>query len=177
MTDALEFSRPFALERLGAGRAEVALEASARECEALARRLDLPSVRSLRADVTVEAKPDLGLLVIEGQFQAVVEQVCVVTLMPFEEKIAETFKQHYRLGAAEDDEEEGDQLSPEAPEPLPEDGLDLGEEVTQQLSLALNPYPRSPGAELPEGASEPKASPFAALSSLRRPTRSKKEES
>ncbi len=166
MTETIEFSRPFALERLGSGRAVLELEASPGECEALTRRFDLPAVKSLRAEVTLEAKPGLGLLVVKGRLHALVEQVCVVTLLPFEEKLVEDFEQHYRLDGAESDDD-GGAIVPDAPEPLPEGGLDLGEEVTQQLSLALNPYPRSPGAQLPEDASDAKASPFAALSGLR----------
>jgi hypothetical protein len=41
--------------------------------------------------------------------------------------------------------------------------LDLGEAVAEQLALALDPYPRVPGAELPEIESDPQERPFAAL--------------
>jgi hypothetical protein len=53
------------------------------------------------------------------------------------------------------------------------DGLDLGEAVTQQLALSLDPYPRAPGAALPEDltgpgeAQAPPESPFAALKTLK----------
>jgi hypothetical protein len=36
----------------------------------------------------------------------------------------------------------------EPPEPLGPGGLDLGEAVAQQLAVALDPYPRAPGAAL-----------------------------
>jgi hypothetical protein len=56
---------------------------------------------------------------------------------------------------------------------------DLGEAVAEQLALALDPYPRAPGAELPAEAAEAgseegeatapgPAAPFAALAGLRR---------
>ena len=53
------------------------------------------------------------------------------------------------------------------PEPVGPQGIDLGEAVAQQLAIALDPYPRAPGAALPE---EPRAAggPFAALKSLKR---------
>ena len=41
--------------------------------------------------------------------------------------------------------------------------LDLGEAAAEQLALSLDPYPRAPGAELPEVATEAEANPFAAL--------------
>jgi hypothetical protein len=47
-------------------------------------------------------------------------------------------------------------------EPLPSDILDIGEAVAQQLSLALDPYPRAPGAIAGAPAERP-VSPFAAL--------------
>jgi hypothetical protein len=47
--------------------------------------------------------------------------------------------------------------------------------VAQHLSLALDPYPRKPGARLPEGygetaegGAEPRENPFAALGSLKK---------
>ena len=53
---------------------------------------------------------------------------------------------------AEDCETEAQELSAEAdqdpPEPLPPEGLDLGELVAQQLAVALDPYPRASGAEV-----------------------------
>ena len=39
----------------------------------------------------------------------------------------------------------------------------------EQLALALDPYPRAPGAELPEIEAEPEAHQFAALGALKRP--------
>ncbi len=65
------------------------------------------------------------------------------------------------------------------PEPVPREGLDVGEVVAQLLSLALDPYPRRRGATLEtaleeaglspdEGRGEPaEAGPFAVLAELR----------
>jgi hypothetical protein len=45
---------------------------------------------------------------------------------------------------------------------------DLGEALAQQLSLALDPYPRTPGAELPdEYRADGASGPFAVLRKLR----------
>ncbi len=62
----------------------------------------------------------------------------------------------------------------EVPEPVGPGGIDLGEAVAQQLALALEPYPRAPGAALPEepcartGGARAAEGPFAALESLKR---------
>jgi hypothetical protein len=58
----------------------------------------------------------------------------------------------------------------EPPEPVGPRGIDLGEAVAQQLALALDPYPRAPGAALPEDlrAETGAESPFAVLERLKR---------
>jgi hypothetical protein len=60
----------------------------------------------------------------------------------------------------------------EDPDDLPAEAgaVDMGEALAQQLSLALDPYPRAPGAELPAEATDGGAhGPFAALAKLKRP--------
>ena len=65
---------------------------------------------------------------------------------------------------AEDDD-------PEAPDDIPYGGgsIDLGEAAAEQLALALDPYPRRPGAVLAETTAAADRSPFAALARLQRP--------
>jgi hypothetical protein len=53
--------------------------------------------------------------------------------------------------------------------------IDLGEAVAQQLAVALDPYPRAPGAAWPQAdtgdadiAAEPVRRPFAALDALKK---------
>jgi hypothetical protein len=64
------------------------------------------------------------------------------------------------------------ELDPEADDPPDEmvnERLPLGAYVVEDVSLAVDPFPRKPGAafEAPDAASEP--SPFAVLSQLKRP--------
>jgi hypothetical protein len=47
--------------------------------------------------------------------------------------------------------------------------IDLGEATTEQLALALDPFPRKPGAEIPPEAKEAPEGPFAALGRIRKP--------
>jgi hypothetical protein len=42
-------------------------------------------------------------------------------------------------------------LETEVAEPFEGDAIDIGEAVAQQLALALDPYPRAPGASLEGG--------------------------
>lgn len=176
MSDELEFSRPYALEKLGAGQDHLAIEAGAKEREALAQRLGIIAIARLSAELTVTADPLLKLLRIAGKLDAAVTQGCVVTLAPVDEELSERFAQSYSLDAPQGGDEEEEGLDPEVPEALPEGGLDLGEEVAQQLSLALNPYPRAPGAALPDAARDAKANPFAGLAQFSKSDGSRDDE-
>jgi hypothetical protein len=54
--------------------------------------------------------------------------------------------------------------------------LDLGPIVMEHFVLAIDPYPRAPGAELPdggEGAADSPDSPFAVLARLKEKPRGK----
>ena len=101
-------------------------------------------------------------------------QSCVVTLDPVEAEIGEPFDIVFAQPSYQASEA-GEVLDPESdlPEPLPPEGLDLGEVVAQQLALALDPYPRSVTADEalrevagPEGDTQ-RRSPFEVLRGLK----------
>lgn len=161
-----EFSRIVSLARLPEAGREVRIEASAAECVALARRFGIPAVNRLEAALRLHPEPG-GAVMVTGRLSAEVVQECVITLEPVTQAVEDAVS----LRVPGPDEEPSD--DPEAPDEIPSDGdaVDLGEAVAEQLSLALDPYPRAPGASLPgegEGEEPPPGGPFAALSALRR---------
>ena len=161
--DGLEFSRPFPLARVGAeGRTEV-LVATEAECAALARRFGIPGVGRLRATLRLEPEPD-GAVLVHGRLEAAVVQDCVVTLEPVPQRVAADIT--FRLLPSGREPSEG----PDEPDEIEtENGIaELGEAVAEQLALALDPYPRAAGAELPAEATDAAAGAFAALAALRR---------
>ncbi|HYZ34848.1 MAG TPA: DUF177 domain-containing protein [Crenalkalicoccus sp.] len=162
--DRPEFSRPLVLALVGPeGRREV-LEASEAERAALARRFGIPAIARLRAELSLRPEPD-GAVRAEGRLEAEVTQDCVVTLEPVEQRVEEPVS--LRLLPPGEEPDEG----PEEADEIPTEGgiADLGEAIAEQLALALDPYPRAPGAELPDGAAgEGALGPFAALRRLRR---------
>jgi hypothetical protein len=92
------------------------------------------------------------------------EQACVVTLDPVLQRIDEPVAWRLLPAGMEpsDGDDDPDDIETEA------SVADLGEALAQQLSLALDPYPRAPGAEVPEAYRPDGASgPFAALARLR----------
>lgn len=168
----LEFSRPLPLERLGHGAIEVEVSADARERAALARRFDLMALDRLSAELRVSR--DKGLVRVDGHLDADVTQTCVVSLEPVRSELHEDFVQLYTPdpAAAVAHEVAVEPGEDETPEPLGPEDLDLGEAVAQQLALALDPYPRAPGANPPEDLAEPETEapakgPFEALRALK----------
>ncbi len=140
-----EFSRLFDLGELRTGDAAFEIEAGPEERGAVARRLDLLQLEELVAKGTVEAGTG-GVVRVRGALQARLRQRCVVTLEPVEAELDAGFDRLFLRGGAPaaqvtiDPEEE-------EPEPLLGDLLDLGELVTEELALAIDPYPRHPDAE------------------------------
>lgn len=164
-----EFSRPVALARIPPDGRQENLRAAPAECAALARRFGIPAVNRFEAALRLLPEPGGGVA-IEGRLAAEVVQECVVTLEPVVQQVEEAV--HLRiLGPGE-----GASDDPEAPDDVDAPGgvADLGEALAEQLALALDPYPRAPGATLPDAASDdapapPEASvrPFAGLAALR----------
>jgi uncharacterized metal-binding protein YceD (DUF177 family) len=161
-----EFSRPLTLAEVAGAPRSFAIRAEPSERAALARRFGLVAIDRLEAEGSVRRHGVDGWR-LEAELRADVVQTCVVTLEPFPATLGERFAVDY-TGPADAPRREIDLGAGDA-EPAPPDGtLDLGETVAQQLALALDPFPRRPGAELPPAASPGTAEgPFAALGRLR----------
>ncbi len=155
-----ELTRPVDISRLP-GERVYDLAATPVECAALARRFDLLALDRLEAQVRLTPLAG-GLLRLSASLSAEVVQGCVVTLEPVRSRIDDEFSVLYRAGAEAGETSVVLSGADEVVEPLPGDTLDIGEAVAQQLSLALDPYPRAPGAAA-ASSGEALASPFAVL--------------
>lgn len=164
-----EFSR---LIRLVPEPREVRVTAEPAECAALARRFGILGIHALGAELRLVPEPG-GSIRARGHLSAEVEQSCVVTLEPVRQRVGAPLD----LRILGDGEEPADD-DPDSPDEIESAGgmVDLGEVVAEQLALALDPYPRAPGAVLPElgdtppePAPEPpqRPNPFAKLAKLR----------
>jgi Large ribosomal RNA subunit accumulation protein YceD len=141
-----ELHRPVAVAEIGPSGLESMVEASLAECAALARRMGVPAVLSLFCEFHL-ARGVGGAVAARGRLVASVVQTCVVSLDDFETEVAEDFRVRFVPAGTESDNPD-----PEAEDEIPFAGavIDLGEAAAEQLALALDPYPRKPGAELPE---------------------------
>jgi hypothetical protein len=163
------FSRRMKAAPIGTVPVQRRIEADPAECAALAEVFGLKAIAGLAGDFTLASLAGTGG-VIEASLAltARVTQICVVSLEPFEANIAELARLRFIPAAKlreDSDIAEIDPESLEGPDELPYAGdvIDLGAALAEQLALALDPYPRKPGAKLPPGASSGDANPFAIL--------------
>ncbi len=168
-----EFSRIVTLDRLGDHQIAERVEATVEEKAQVSARLGLLGLDSLRADCRLS--PGLGgLIVVDCAWTAELAQACVVTLEPVHQSLSGDIQVSYQTLVAGKKVESEVLVDPEAddpPEPLPLEGIDLGELVVQELAVSLDPYPRIEGAVLPSrfqpSEDDGEASPFAALKVLK----------
>ncbi|MGE0408683.1 MAG: DUF177 domain-containing protein [Amphiplicatus sp.] len=155
------FSHLVRLDEIAVRPRRIELEADAEARAGIAKRLGVPSVERLAGTVSLRRLSDGVAL--QGALEAALTRICVASLDSMDEVIADSFD--IRFGQAETPDEATLDLDLDAPEPLPAEGLDLGEILIQQLALAMAAYPRKDGApSLAEayGRAAP-ASPFAGL--------------
>ncbi|MCA1197559.1 DUF177 domain-containing protein [Sphingomonas sp. R647] len=165
-----EFSRPQRLDAIGKGEHRVEISADAGERAALAKRFALIAIDRLDAVMTVHR--DATGVVARGHLSGAAVQPCSVTGDRVPAQVEEDFAIRFvPEGTPEGDEVE---LSDADCDTVFYAGgaIDLGEAAAETLALALDPFPRSPGADaalrdagvLGEG----ETGPFAALAKLKK---------
>ena len=169
-----EFSRLLALDSVPPTGTTVHLKASADECRALAARFELVRLDRLEGELTVAPVDPTSMFHVTGHVDADAVQSCVVTFEPVPARVRASFDRLFsREVPADTDAEVEIDVDAETPEPLTGDKLDLGEILAEELSLALDPYPRSPEADrrlaqlAAEGGDNP-GGPFDALAAWRK---------
>ena len=147
------FSRTIRAGQIGQARRAERIAADAPARAALAAAYGLPEIAELTGDFLLSREAG-GVIAAALGLRARLTQTCVVTLEPFESVLTEqarlrfvpaaTIGEAADLGAV-------DEAALEAPDDLPytADSIDLGAALAEQLALALDPYPRRPGAILP----------------------------
>lgn len=152
-----EFSRPHSPDRIPPDGFIGRFEATPEECAALAARLGLPAIAALAGEFHLKTVAGGPMVRLTARFTADVTQTCVVTLEPFAAHVEDRFEMLYGPKAEEyrpGQEVHLDVDAADPPELFDADGMvDVGEAVAEHLSLALDPFPRKPGAvvEAPKG--------------------------
>lgn len=155
-------SRPVDVRRLPQRRGAVTVEASPAECAALALDFAIPAIRDLVGRFAITGPT--GRLVVTGTVEAVVTQVCTVSLEPFEAPVREpvevVFTDTDRLAGTDAEEAE-------VPDPIVGGRVDFGVLTAEFLALGIDPYPRKPGIGFEPVRAGAEAGPFDALRQIR----------
>lgn len=168
MTPPPEFSRPERVDAIGEAERPVAVEATAPERDALARRFGLLSLDRLSAEFAVR-RTSAGVRA-RGRVRAAAAQACSVTGEPVPAIVDEPVDLLFVETLDGADEVE---LDAGALDTVTYDGgaVDLGEAAAETVALALDPFPRAPGAADALKAagvlSEDEAGPFGQLAGLK----------
>ena len=173
MSESLPWSHPLRWAELQRGTRVLSLVADAETLARIAKALDLEAAKSLSADLTLQ--PWLDGIRIDGRVEGVVTRICGVSLEPFDESVDEPLAVRIvpagssNAPAAAGAEVIIDPAADDPPDVQEGDVVDLGAYVVEHLALALDPFPRKPGAvfEPPPGGEPP--SPFAVLARLKTP--------
>ena len=172
MTEALPFAHSYNLARLGNAGDEVRLAANPAQRAAIAKWAGLLGVEKWDARVEIKklASNRFGL---NFHLAADVIQSCVVSLEPVPGHLERDFSREFIFVGTRPAETESETVldiaEEEGPEEIESLHVDLAAPVLEEFTLALDPYPRRPGAEFtpqiePSDGSE---SPFAALKALK----------
>ena len=165
-----EFSR--LIDIRGLPNEPLKLEANADECAALARRIGIEAVERMSAEVTLV--PVGGAIEVNGRVLAAVVQLCGISNEPFPTKIDEPLTLRFVHGITPHKPDEELEIDAAACDEIEFDGtqFDLGEQIAQTLSLAIDPYATGPNADRVRQdaglGDQVRSGAFAALAALQR---------
>jgi uncharacterized metal-binding protein YceD (DUF177 family) len=174
------YSAPFDLGRVSNQPVEVVLTPGEAERSAIAKWLGIGALEGLTATVQV-SRSQTDRYAYDARFEADVVQACVVTLEPVRSHLKGEFSREFLIGpklpagfAHTAKSHEVSTLADDEPEVLSNPFVDLAAPVLEELSLALDPYPKAPGVVFEgQGQEEPAVtSPFAVLESLKQTRKS-----
>lgn len=162
------------VDKIPAAGRVVKIDADEKQREALAKRFGVSEVQSFAANVT--ASRFRGGIRALGHVEGSIVQPCVVTGDPVSQTISEPVDRVFLPGHdAASEATAGAEIfvnleDDDLPDYYDGDEIDLGETVMEIFALAIDLYPRAPGAELESGVAgdDPaELSPFAALKALK----------
>jgi hypothetical protein len=171
------FSAPFNLELLSEEERQIILTPNTGERAAIAAWAHVDAVDGLRAEIRLR-RAGAGLYRMEADLTADIRQTCVVTWGPVPSHIAASFARTFQLLPRHKGKQIGQDPAKagattgegdDEVEVLDTSMLDLAGPVLEELSLAIDPYPRAQGAhfDLSDGG-EARESPFAVLKTLKK---------
>lgn len=144
----------------------------------IAAWLHVESLEDFKASIKL-SRASSGRFLYRAHFDADVVQACVVTLEPVSSHLSADFERSYQLTPTTSRSGRKRNAPPvvapnqeddDAPEFVDSPVIDIAAPILEELSLALDPYPRREGASFaqPEPAENATNNPFAILKTLKR---------
>jgi hypothetical protein len=168
------FSHDYDLGDLGRSGAELEVAAHGEELERIAHWAGIRAVEDFAATVTLK-RQSATRFTLDAELLADVVQDCVVTLEPVKSRIEKHV--HRELHLAEHIRPKPNETVPlgagagddEVPEEIDSLDYDLAAPLLEDFALAIDPYPRAPGAAFaaPEEPGVRPENPFEVLKSLK----------
>lgn len=174
----IEFSIPFKVDELGPNPKKIHFDASEKERADLSLRFGLVSMSYLKG--TVELKRLSGKKIeLKAAASTKIVQTCVVSLKPITSKLDVSFRRVYGSPQVNQNHSEEVVLDLEQADDLdPIIGgiIEIGEAISEELGLEIDPFPRADGIEFDEFGVGPELTqdevkvknPFAALADLKK---------
>ncbi len=159
----LPFSEVVRVNEIGAGITRHLMPDEAARARII-KALDLASLASLEATISV-APAHVGWT-LSGRVMAIAEQVCGITLDPLPVTVDERFSVQL-VEQVEASSEIEVTLDDDAPDVIEDGRIDFGQYAVEQFALALDPFPRKPGATFEFTPPAEEESPFAVLKQLK----------
>jgi uncharacterized metal-binding protein YceD (DUF177 family) len=171
------YSAPFDLGLVPQQGRDIVLPPTQAERAAISDWLGIEAVENLTATIQISRKGD-NRYSYAANFEADVVQACVVTLEPVRAHLSGKYERLFQLLPRSSRRKRPEAATPssvdisigdeDGPEMLNNPIIDLAAPLLEELSLALDPYPRAPGVsfEPPAEAAEPADNPFAVLEQL-----------
>jgi uncharacterized metal-binding protein YceD (DUF177 family) len=149
----------------------------------LIKRLNILSLDDLEAQATLRRMSGNSVIHVQGHVRADITQTCVVSMEPVKSTIKESFEGWFTdktktvsfVKARQDKKvKKGHVEIPmleehEDPEPMIDGKIDVGELVTQHVSLAINPYPHAKGVAFEHGDEDTEQGQQAAAPNIENP--------
>lgn len=182
-----EISRPVQIDHIDRHGKKDTVIASEAECESLAKRFDLLSVKHLKADITIMPREGGTKYEVTGHLTAKVTQESVVSGKPVENDVLQDIHAWYadetRIASFEkakkqrhqDEFEEDHEIKNEQDDPdiITNGVIDMGEITAQFLGLGLDDFPRGEdegegiGDHIEVKPEDARENPFAKLAVLK----------
>ena len=165
-TPPLPFSDPVRINQIGAG-LERTLTPDPEAIRRIARALDLQALDGFTAELSLAPTPSTREWTLKGRVRAHAVQTCGITLEPLPVDVDRRFSIQLAEAAPEQTDEIEVSLDEDDADLIEDGKIDLGQYVVEQLALALDPFPRKPGATFVQPEEPAEISPFAALKALK----------